>query len=64
MDGLDAFVWRGRPNQFDGAGEIWEYSGDGADNKYWIPAVIQSTGTQTPPNVWPVVGGCTAIWNN
>ena len=56
MDGIVFFGGDDETNS--GGGEIWEYTGVGGDNKYWIPAVIQSTGTQTPPNDW---GPCAAI---
>ncbi len=56
MDGIVFFGGDDETNS--GGGDIWEYTGVGADNKYWIPAIIQSTGTQTPPNDW---GGCSAI---
>ena len=56
MDGIVFFGGDDETNS--GSGDIWEYTGVGADNKYWMPAVIQSTGTQTPPNDW---GPCSAI---
>ena len=50
MDGV--VVYGGDDQTNSKGGEIFGYTGVGADNKYWVAAVIQSTGTQTPDDSW------------
>jgi len=50
MDGV--VIYGGDDETNSKGGEIWGYTGDGAANKYWVYAVQQSTGSQTPDDSW------------
>ena len=59
---MDGVVIYGGDNETNSkSGEIWGYTGDGAANKYWVYAVQQSTGSQTPDDSWYQAGGALTL---
>ena len=59
---MDGVVVYGGDNETNSkSGEIWGYTGDGAANKYWVYAVQQSTGSQTPDDSWYQAGAALTL---
>ena len=59
MDGV--VIFGGDDETNSKASTIWGYTGDGILNKYWVYAVQQSTGSQTPDDGWYQAGGALTL---